>query len=199
MLPDGSINPGEMTSFNHYALGAVADWLHRTVGGLTPAAPGYRHLEIRPCPGGGLTHARARHQTPYGLAECAWRIEPGQITVEASIPPNTRASVTLPSGDGSTITVGSGRYRWAYPYQAPPPIRRALTLDSTLGEVIDDPAAWAAVLAILRRHLPDFADRELGQNGALAQPIRRLFTFGNYPNREGLLAAIQDALARSTG
>src|SRR5262249_14600583 len=42
MLPDGSINPGEMTSFNHYAFGAVADWLHRVVGGLAPAAPGYR-------------------------------------------------------------------------------------------------------------------------------------------------------------
>ena len=42
MLPDGTINPGQMTSFNHYALGAVADWLHRTVAGLAPAAPGYR-------------------------------------------------------------------------------------------------------------------------------------------------------------
>ena len=42
MLPDGSINPGDMTSFNHYAFGSVADWLHRTVGGLAPAAPGYR-------------------------------------------------------------------------------------------------------------------------------------------------------------
>jgi alpha-L-rhamnosidase len=198
LLPDGSVNPGEMTSFNHYALGAVADWLHRTVGGLMPAAPGYRHLEIRPCPGGGLTHARARHQTPYGLAECAWRIEQGQITVEASVPPNTRASVTLPGGDGSTIAIGSGRYRWVYPYQAPQPLRRPLTLDSTLGEVIDDPAAWAAVLAVLRRHLPGFADRELGQNGALAQPVRQLFEFGNFPNKEGLLAAIQDALERST-
>ncbi len=41
MLPDGTINPGEMTSFNHYALGAVADWIHRTVGGLAPLEPGY--------------------------------------------------------------------------------------------------------------------------------------------------------------
>ena len=61
MLPDGSINPGEMTSFNHYALGAVADWMHRTIGGLTPTEPGYRRMEIRPRPGGGITHAQARH------------------------------------------------------------------------------------------------------------------------------------------
>ena len=47
MLPDGTINPGDMTSFNHYAFGAVADWLHRTVGGLAPAAPGYRKTADR--------------------------------------------------------------------------------------------------------------------------------------------------------
>jgi alpha-L-rhamnosidase len=70
--PDGSVNPGQMTLFNHYALGAVADWLHRTVGGLAPAAPGYCHLEVRPRPGGDLTYARARHMTPYGLAESSW-------------------------------------------------------------------------------------------------------------------------------
>ena len=58
MLPDGSVNPGEMTSFNHYAFGAVADWMHRVIGGLAPAAPGYRELRIEPRPGGGLTWAR---------------------------------------------------------------------------------------------------------------------------------------------
>ncbi len=41
MLPDGTINPGQMTSFNHYALGAVADWMHRIIGGITPVEPGY--------------------------------------------------------------------------------------------------------------------------------------------------------------
>jgi alpha-L-rhamnosidase len=68
LLPDGSVNPGEMTSFNHYALGAVADFLHRTVAGLAPASPGYRRLRIAPRPGGGLTHASARLDTPYGQA-----------------------------------------------------------------------------------------------------------------------------------
>src|SRR5947209_3570471 len=94
LRPDGTVNPGQMTSFNHYALGAVADWLHRTVGGLAPAAPGYRHLTVRPCPGDGLTYACARHITPYGLAECAWTIEGGQIEVVVVVAPNTTASVT---------------------------------------------------------------------------------------------------------
>ena len=116
MLPDGSVNPGEMTSFNHYALGAVADWLHRIVAGLAPAEPGYRRLEVHPRPGGGLTSARARHRTPYGLAECAWRIAEGTMTVDVVVPPNTTARVTLPGRDGEPIEVGAGMHRWSYPY-----------------------------------------------------------------------------------
>ena len=66
MLPDGSINPGEMTSFNHYAFGAVADWMHRSVGGLAPLEPGYRRILVAPQPGGGLTWAAASLVTPQG-------------------------------------------------------------------------------------------------------------------------------------
>ena len=51
MLPDGTINPGEMTSFNHYTLGAVADWMHRTIGGLASLEPGYSQIRIAPRPG----------------------------------------------------------------------------------------------------------------------------------------------------
>ncbi len=117
LLPDGSVNPGEMTSFNHYALGAIADWLHRIVGGLAPSAPGYRQFDVHPRPGGALTSARARHITPYGVAECAWTIKPGQIEVVVVLPPNTTGRVTLPERDGIPFEVGSGTYRWAYPYQ----------------------------------------------------------------------------------
>jgi hypothetical protein len=78
MLPDGSINPGEMTSFNHYAFGAVADWLHRTVAGLAPAAPGYRTLRIAPRPGPGITSAAATHEAPYGPAEVSWTLSGGR-------------------------------------------------------------------------------------------------------------------------
>ena len=66
MLPDGTINPGQMTSFNHYALGAVADWLHRTVAGLAPAEPGYRTVRVAPRPGGGMTWAKASLTTAHG-------------------------------------------------------------------------------------------------------------------------------------
>ncbi|MGW3116606.1 family 78 glycoside hydrolase catalytic domain [Streptomyces sp. NPDC001107] len=118
MLPDGSINPGEMTSFNHYALGAVADWLHRTVAGLEAAEPGWRRLRIAPVPGGDLTFAKAAHDTPYGRAEAGWRIENGTLVVEVLVPPNTRAEVRLP-GDDEPFEVGSGRRTFRRAYTAP--------------------------------------------------------------------------------
>jgi alpha-L-rhamnosidase len=147
MLPDGAINPGEMTSFNHYALGAVADWMQRTIGGLASAAPGYRRLEICPRPGGGLTHAQARHLTPYGLAECAWRIEAGSITVEVVVPPNTTATVILP-GSAAPIEAGSGVWRWSIPYQDPD-ARGPYSVDDLIAELLSDSAARATVVRVL--------------------------------------------------
>lgn len=116
MLEDGSVNPGEMTSFNHYALGAVADWLHRIVAGLAPGAAGYRRLAVQPHPGGGLTHARARLLSPYGLAESGWRLEGSEIVVEVTVPANTTATVTLPGSDRPAFDVGSGRHEWRYTF-----------------------------------------------------------------------------------
>jgi alpha-L-rhamnosidase len=187
LRPDGSVNPGQMTSFNHYALGAVADWLHRTVGGLAPAAPGYRRLEIRPRPGGGLTHVHARHRTPYGLAEVAWRIEGGQIAVEVVVPPNTTAGVTLPGSEAEPVEVGSGTHRWSY--QLPVVARPPLTLDSTLGELIDDAAAWEAALTAV----PGLARFEVGLQGrdgmTLGQAVSLL------PHADESRATLEAALA----
>ncbi|MFJ5307102.1 family 78 glycoside hydrolase catalytic domain [Streptomyces sp. NPDC088350] len=121
MLPDGTVNPGEMTSFNHYALGAVADWLHRTVAGLAAAEPGWRRLCIAPVPGGDLAWAKATHDTPYGRAEAGWRIEGVKgdvLVVEASVPPNTWAEIQLPD-DSAPFEVGSGHHTFRRPYACP--------------------------------------------------------------------------------
>ncbi|HEY8284891.1 MAG TPA: glycoside hydrolase family 78 protein [Chloroflexota bacterium] len=186
MLPDGSVNPGEMTSFNHYALGAVADWLHRTVGGLAPAEPGYRHIEVKPHPGGRLAHARARHRTPYGPAEVAWAIERGHIGITVDVPPNTTATVTLPMTDADPITIGSGTHHWSYPIS--PAVRQPLSLDSPLIELIDDPDAWDAVV----RAVPQLAGREVGLHGRRDMPLRQVVAV--LPQSEALLAAVEGAL-----
>lgn len=115
MLPDGTINPGEMTSFNHYALGAVADFLQRVVAGLAPAAPGYRTLLVRPRPGGGLTGAAASLRTPYGEARVRWRRPDEKLVGDISVPFGCTARVDL---SGQTVTeVGSGEHRFETPHR----------------------------------------------------------------------------------
>jgi alpha-L-rhamnosidase len=176
MLPDGTVNPGEMTSFNHYALGAVADWLHRVIGGLAPAAPGYHHIEIKPVPGGGLTHAHARHQTPYGMAECAWTLDNDQIEVRVQIPPNTTARVTLPRSEKEPVEVGSGMQCWSYRYQEPKSRRPPLSLDSRVNEFLDNPEAYQLIVKVISRHIQDFSRRREG----------RLRSFGTLTLRQAL-------------
>ncbi|RKK19648.1 hypothetical protein BFJ66_g12672 [Fusarium oxysporum f. sp. cepae] len=97
MLPDGLINPGQMTSFNHYALGAVGDWLHGTVGGISPHEPGWRVIRVRPIPGGNITSAKVSFNGPYGLVACEWKLEGQRFIMSLTIPPNCSALVTLPS------------------------------------------------------------------------------------------------------
>ncbi|MGY1747689.1 glycoside hydrolase family 78 protein [Modestobacter sp. SYSU DS0511] len=123
MLSDGTINPGEMTSFNHYALGAVADWLHRTVAGLAPAAPGYRRLRVAPRPGPGVTSAAATHETPYGTASVSWTVEGSTLALEVTVPPNTTAEVALPDGS-PPVEVGSGRHTFTREITVPAPVEK---------------------------------------------------------------------------
>lgn len=113
MLPDGSINPGQMTSFNHYALGAVADWMHRVVGGLAPAAPGYERVRIAPQPGGDLSWAKTSLRTPHGEILVAWEIADGVLTVEADLPEGVTAELELPGTDPEVIPGGQSVTRSA--------------------------------------------------------------------------------------
>jgi alpha-L-rhamnosidase len=106
MRPDGSVNPGSMTSFNHYALGAVVDWMHRVVAGLAPDAPGYRRIRVAPRPGGGLTSASARHRTPYGEASVSWLIRDGALHVTAELPVGTTGILALPGQPEETVGHG---------------------------------------------------------------------------------------------
>jgi alpha-L-rhamnosidase len=114
--PDGSIDvekAGTMLSFNHYAYGAVAAWLHQSVAGLRATAAGYRTIEIAPRPGGTLTSASASIGTPYGTAAVAWSISGTTVTVDISLPPGTTGHVSAPEGWRCPTGVGrlgSGRH-----------------------------------------------------------------------------------------
>ena len=105
----GFQDPG-MNSFNHYAYGAIGEWLYATVAGIDvdPEYPGYRHLVLHPRPGGGLTAARAALDTMYGRAVSDWRIDRDRFIWEIVVPPNTTATAYVPAPEG-TIVRESGR------------------------------------------------------------------------------------------
>ena len=113
MLPDGSINPGQMTSFNHYALGAMVDWLYKMVAGIRPTTPGYGRLLLQPAPGSGLDWAKGSLVTRHGTVECGWRRTPAGIAVDVVVPASVVADVVLPDGTRHTVPGGAHTFQSA--------------------------------------------------------------------------------------
>ncbi len=151
--PDGTLNSTGMTSLNHYALGSVAEWMHRVIGGLEAREPGYRRMRIAPQPGGGLTSARLAHETAHGRVEVSWRIEGQRLIIDATVPAGTEAEVVLPSHpDGAVETVGAGAHSWTYDIFVK--AREAYTFDTSLKTLAEDRAAWRALTAVFKKHLP---------------------------------------------
>jgi alpha-L-rhamnosidase len=101
----GFQDPG-MNSFAHYAFGAVGQWMFETIGGLAPAEPGFRRLHLAPKPGGGLTHARASHDSIRGRVELAWRLEGGTLLFDVRVPPNTAATLVVPTRAPESVREG---------------------------------------------------------------------------------------------
>ncbi|HWA86034.1 MAG TPA: family 78 glycoside hydrolase catalytic domain [Opitutus sp.] len=146
--PDGAFQDPGMNSFNHYAYGSVAAWMYGVVAGIAtdPDQPGYKHVLIRPRPGGGLTFVRATQQTQYGEVASSWEVRGETLALTAIVPPNTTATVRLPGaklsdvreddrplaeasgitasaqdGDAVSVETGAGVYHFAY--RAPDLIR----------------------------------------------------------------------------
>jgi alpha-L-rhamnosidase len=131
--PDSSFEDAGMNSFNHYAFGAVGDWMYRTIGGISldESAPGGKKVRIAPLPGGGLTYAQASLETLYGTVGSSWRIDGQRFVLAVTVPPNTTAEVTLREtapehvtgltgvrdvqrrGADVVVTVGSGDYEFS--------------------------------------------------------------------------------------
>ncbi len=139
--PDSSFQATSMNSFNHYAYGAIGDWLYRTVAGIDidEMQPGYKHILIAPQPGGGLSYAKAWHHTPYGRVASEWHLDNGVFRLQVSVPPNSTATVRLPgaktdqvresgnalatsngirgvrqAGNDVEVVIGSGEYGFEY-------------------------------------------------------------------------------------
>jgi len=112
--PDGNFGDNGMNSFNHYAYGAVGDWMYRNIGGIQPLAPGYKYFRIAPLPGGDLTSANVSFESRYGLIASNWHKSETGMTVDVDVPANTSAEFVFPianatlTRDGAPIVVGNG-------------------------------------------------------------------------------------------
>ncbi|MGV8096372.1 MAG: family 78 glycoside hydrolase catalytic domain [Mangrovibacterium sp.] len=107
--PDGTFQNVGMNSFNHYAYGAIGEWLYSYVGGIRidPEKPGYQHILLHPHVGGGLSYANTAFQSMYGEIQSNWKTEGNDFTYEVIIPANTTASVTLPGAKAEQLTINS--------------------------------------------------------------------------------------------
>lgn len=103
--PDSTFETPGMNSFNHYAYGAIGDWMYRKMVGLDTYedGPGYKHIKIQPHIGGGFTNAAASLQTYYGKLSNAWKIENNQLTMDATIPANTTATIYIPAANADAV------------------------------------------------------------------------------------------------
>lgn len=104
----GEDGTGGMISFNHYAFGAVGDFLYRRVAGVEPIEAGYKRFRVKPLLGGEITFANASVNTPYGKITSNWKLENGTFTLKISVPASTACEVTLPNGQEKKL--GSGEY-----------------------------------------------------------------------------------------
>ena len=104
--PDGTFETPTMNSFNHYAYGAIGDWLYRVIAGIDTkdTGPGYKQIIVKPTLGGNLNYASADYETGYGLVSSHWKLQGDSFVIDLSIPANTTATIYLPVKGGGLIT-----------------------------------------------------------------------------------------------
>ncbi len=112
--PIGDDGTDIMISYNHYASGAVGDFLYRRVAGIEALEPGYRRFTVKPLVGGGLTWAKSHVESPYGTVAVHWRLEEDRFLVDVTVPMGTVCQLTLP--DGTTQALPGGTYHKVCPW-----------------------------------------------------------------------------------
>ena len=102
---EGGYNPQSMNSLNHYAYGAVGQWMYERIAGLSALEPGYKSIRIAPKPNEPLTSAEASVNTPYGKATSSWQLKNKIFNLDVVIPPNTSAEIHLPKTSKQDVLV----------------------------------------------------------------------------------------------
>jgi alpha-L-rhamnosidase len=120
--PDSTFQDSGMNSFNHYAYGAIGDWMYRVSAGIETLSPGYKHLLIQPHSTDKMKYSKATFESPYGTVESGWEKSEGETVVTVKIPSNTIATINLPSTTATRVTVNG----------------RGLTEDANFGNIRQD-------------------------------------------------------------
>ncbi|MFI5430232.1 OmpL47-type beta-barrel domain-containing protein [Aeromicrobium sp. UC242_57] len=104
--PDGSFGDEGMNSFNHYAYGAVGDWMYQNIGGISALKAGYKQSRIAPEVGGGLTSGHGTYESVYGTISSEWKAEGKNLDLDVTIPVNTTSKVVIPAANLTAVTEG---------------------------------------------------------------------------------------------
>jgi alpha-L-rhamnosidase len=104
--PDSTFQTPGMNSFNHYAYGAIGDWMYRVVAGIDTdeSAPGYKRIRIMPHIGGSLTEVNATYKSDYGLIRSHWKLDSSRLQLDVEIPVNTTARIYVPTANADGVT-----------------------------------------------------------------------------------------------
>ena len=100
---DSTFQDVGMNSFNHYAYGAIGDWMYRVAAGIEIGEAGYKHILIQPQPDKKLTYARASFESSYGQIASGWEMKDGKMMVKVKVPANTTATIVLPMAESDKV------------------------------------------------------------------------------------------------
>ena len=104
---DGTFWSADMNSFNHYAYGAVGDWLYGVVAGIKITEPGYKKVTLAPQPDQRLGYVTASVKTPYGELVSGWEYIDESVKYKFVVPEGITADIVLPNGQGRTVSGGT--------------------------------------------------------------------------------------------
>ncbi|MGB3149104.1 MAG: alpha-L-rhamnosidase C-terminal domain-containing protein, partial [Maribacter sp.] len=118
-----------MNSLNHYAYGAIGQWMYERIAGLKPLKAGYKEIGIEPIPGGPLTSAEASYNSPYGLVSSSWKLEGRQFTLSVTVPPNTSAKIAIPANTAEHLMMDGKSFEESAQIKMVKQDERAIYLD----------------------------------------------------------------------
>ena len=204
ILPDGRISDTGMNSLNHYAYGAVMEWLFRDAAGLAPveSAPGFRRVRMQPHPDDRLPEIDFSYESAVGRYRSAWRVT-GEKSIhwEVTVPFGGEAKLILPKGEikgdaeftekngQMRATVSAGTYQLDCEFNTCP-WQKSL-LDCTLSELKADEDLWRQVMAAA----PDF-EKLFAVKDPVKCTFRKLRDFPFSPLPAPQLRKVEDLLCR---